>query len=77
MGLKPQSHKSMLHLISTGLPKLKVKYVLKYFDQDFNHPLLAKEFSPLSLNEKGFKKKKKGKHGNQKSCPLSCLKFDY
>lgn len=49
----------MLHLISTGLPKLEVKYVLKYFDQDFNHPLLAKEFSPLSLNEKGFKKKKK------------------
>jgi len=59
MGLKPQSHKSMPHLISTGLPKLKVKYVLKYFDQDFNHPLLAKEFSPLNLNEKGFEKKEK------------------
>jgi len=49
----------MPHLISTGLPKLKVKYVLKYFDQDFNHPLLAKEFRPLNLNEKGFEKKEK------------------
>lgn len=70
----------MLHLISIGLNKLKVKHVLKDFDQDFNH-LTAKEFSTLNLNEKGFffKKKKKGeeKHGNQKSCPLSCLAFDY
>lgn len=53
-GFKPQSLKSMLHLISIGLPKLKVKYVLKYFDQDFNHHLTVKEFRTLNLNEKGF-----------------------
>lgn len=71
----------MLRLISIGLTKLKVKYVLKDFDQDFNH-LTAKEFSTLNLNEKGFffkkkKKKREEKHGNQKSCLLSCLQFDY
>lgn len=59
-GFKPQSLKSMLRLISIGLTKLKVKYVLKDFDQDFNH-LTAKEFSTLNLNEKGFLFKKKRK----------------
>lgn len=52
-GFKPQSLKPVLHLISVGLPKLKVKYVLKYFDQDFNH-LTAKECSAVNLNEKDF-----------------------
>lgn len=62
-GFKPQSLKSMLRLISIGLTKLKVKYVLKDFDQDFNH-LTAEEFSTLNLNEKGFFFKKKKEKRN-------------
>lgn len=75
-GFKPQSLKSMLRLISIGLTKLKVKYVLKDFDQDFNH-LTAKEFSTLNLNEKGFLfKKKKGKRRETwKSEKLSFVMF--
>lgn len=64
----------MPHLISIGLPKLKVKYVLKYFDQDFNH-LTAKEFSTLNLNEKGFFFFKK-KRETWKSEKLSFVMFD-
>lgn len=72
-GFKPQSLKSMLRLISIGLTKLKVKYVLKDFDQDFNH-LTAEEFSTLNLNEKGFFLKKK-KRETGKSEKLSFVMF--
>ena len=64
----------MLHLILLRLPKLKVKYVLKYFDQHFNHPT-AKEFSTLNLNEKGFFLKKKKKE-TWKSEKLSFVMVD-
>lgn len=65
----------MLRLISIGLNKLKVKHVLKDFDQDFNH-LTAKEFSTLNLNEKGFFfKKKKKRRETWKSEKLSFVMF--
>lgn len=65
----------MLRLISIGLNKLKVKHVLKDFDQDFNH-LTAKEFSTLNLNEKGFFfKKKKERRETWKSEKLSFVMF--